>query len=56
LPPREYTASVPPEEAANAGEGTKFPDFSVRVDPLNWLLLGRLGFELEVELLELLTV
>lgn len=27
----------------------KIPDFSVRVDPLTWLLEGRLGFELEVE-------
>lgn len=32
------------------------PAFSVRVDPLNWLLLGRLGLELEVELLDWLTI
>lgn len=32
-----------------------FPDFSVRVDPLNWLLDGHLGFELEVEAFEWLT-
>jgi hypothetical protein len=32
------------------------PDFSVRVDPLNWLFYGELRFELEVELLEWMTV
>lgn len=32
------------------------PDFSVRIDPLNWLLQGRLGLELEFELLEWLTI
>jgi hypothetical protein len=32
------------------------PTFSVRVDPLNWLLDGHLGFEVEVGLLEWLTV
>jgi hypothetical protein len=32
------------------------PDFGVRIDPLNWLLYGRMGLELEVELLEWLTV
>jgi hypothetical protein len=31
------------------------PDFGVRIDPLNWLLFGRMGLELEVELLEWLT-
>ncbi len=32
------------------------PDFSVRVDPLNWLLYGSLRFELEVEVFEWMTV
>ncbi len=34
----------------------KFPDFSVRIDPLNWLLDGRLGIEIEVEAFEWLTI
>jgi hypothetical protein len=34
----------------------KFPDFSVRLDPFNWLLEGRLGLEIEVEMLEWLTL
>lgn len=31
-------------------------EFSVRFDPLNWLLLGRLSFELEVSIFKYLTV
>ncbi len=31
------------------------PDISVRIDPLNWLLAGRLGFELETEVWEFLS-
>ncbi|MET0385939.1 MAG: hypothetical protein ABW321_08265, partial [Polyangiales bacterium] len=31
-------------------------EYSVRFDPLNWLLLGRLGLELEVSLFKYLTV
>ena len=38
----------PPPPPAKDDEGVEFPGFSVRVDPLNWLLWGRLGFELEV--------
>jgi hypothetical protein len=34
----------------------RFPDFSVRVDPLNWLLEGHLGFEIEIEAFEWLTL
>ncbi len=43
--------------ASDAGSSTgfEFPDFSVRIDPLNWLLEGHLGFELEVEAYEWLT-
>lgn len=32
------------------------PPWSVRVDPFNWLLEGRLGFELEVGLLDFMSV
>lgn len=55
-----YAAS-PVEAPAGATSGTEaktgfeFPDFSVRIDPLNWLLEGQLGFELEVEAYEWLT-
>lgn len=31
-------------------------EYSIRIDPLNWLLLGRLAVELEVSLFEYLTV
>lgn len=31
------------------------PDFSVRIDPLNWIVEGQLGIELEVEAFEWLT-
>lgn len=33
-----------------------FPDFSIRVDPLNWIIYGKLGFELEFEVFEWLTL
>jgi hypothetical protein len=37
------------DAAGNDGdEGGGFPGFSIRIDPFNWLLEGRLGFELEV--------
>jgi hypothetical protein len=42
-PPTYYEPPPPPPK----DEGIEFPGFSVRVDPLNWLLWGRLGFELE---------
>lgn len=49
-----------PVEASYAGTQADdaaftFPDFSLRIDPLNWLLDGHLGFELEVEAFEWLT-
>jgi hypothetical protein len=40
-----YSEPPPPPPKDDAVE---FPGFSVRLDPLNWLLWGRLGFELEV--------
>ena len=52
--PQEAPVSV----AAAGSEPTelRFPDFSVRVDPLNWLLEGHLGFEIEIEAFEWLTL
>jgi hypothetical protein len=43
---------VEPEEGAGQGGGDDIPAFSIRIDPLNWLLEGRLGFELEVQVWE----
>lgn len=63
--PYAGTASVPtyaaapaeaPYVAPQAEQEVKFPDFSVRIDPLNWLLDGRLGIEIEVEAFEWLTI
>lgn len=44
-----YTTSEP-------DPGFRMPPFSVRVDPLNWLLEGRLGVELEAAVWEFVTV
>jgi hypothetical protein len=38
----------PPPPDPESDEGSGIPGFSVRVDPFNWLLAGRLGLELEV--------
>jgi hypothetical protein len=40
--------SEPPPPPPPKKDELEFPGFSVRVDPLNWLIEGRLGFELEV--------
>ena len=37
------------------GDGWSPTGFSVRIDPLNWLIEGRLGFELELGIWEFLT-
>lgn len=43
-----YGEPPPPPPAPGPEEGSKIPPFSIRLDPFNWLLEGRLGFELEV--------
>ncbi|MFO0568881.1 MAG: hypothetical protein U0263_24705 [Polyangiaceae bacterium] len=45
----------PPPPPRKQDDGFEIPGFSVRVDPFNWLLQGRLGLELEVELLDFMT-
>lgn len=40
----------PPPPPPKKKSKSRIPDWSVRVDPLNWLLEGRLGFELEMEI------
>jgi hypothetical protein len=44
-------ASYPPPEPDdedNGGDDFEMPPFSIRLDPFNWLIEGRLGLELEV--------
>jgi hypothetical protein len=44
-------ASYPPPEPDDEGRGGddfEIPPFSIRLDPFNWLIEGRLGLELEV--------
>ena len=52
-------ASAPQEDFESNTQVYRRPEkreFSVRFDPLNWLLLGRLSFELEVSIFKYLTV
>jgi len=52
---QEGNAGVPPP-VEQEEKGSKIPPFSIRIDPLYWLLTGRMGLELEVGLLKWLTV
>jgi hypothetical protein len=58
-PPR-HERYVPPdyeEEPDDYGGGSDEPhEFSVRIDPLNWLLSGRIGLELEYGLWEFISI
>lgn len=47
-----YGAQTPTPPAENSDR----PEFSVRLDPFNWVINGRLGLELEVEALDFMTV
>jgi len=52
-------ASYPPaepEENSRDGDGFTMPPFSIRLDPFNWLIEGRLGLELEVGVLDFMTI
>ncbi|HEY5960391.1 MAG TPA: hypothetical protein VIV60_27745 [Polyangiaceae bacterium] len=51
--PQIVEPPAPPEKEEKAFE---LPDFSVRVDPLNWIIEGRLGLELEVAAWKFITV
>ncbi len=44
---------LPPEPRRSK---SSFPDFSVRIDPLNWLLEGRLGLELELAPIDAISI
>jgi hypothetical protein len=47
----EPPAPPPPKD----DKGSSFPDMSVRVDPLNWIIYGRLGIELEAQVWKFIT-
>ncbi len=54
-----YAAAPPAEEPrVTAGGATRseFPDWSLQLDPANWLLYGRLGVHLEFAVLDWLTL
>ncbi len=46
----------PPPPEPEPKKGRAIPPFSIRIDPLHWLLEGRLGIELEVEALDFLSI
>lgn len=52
-PPYEPPPPPPPRDAS---PGSGIPDWSVRLDPFNWLIAGRLGLELEVAVWEFVSV
>lgn len=53
----EDASYPPPEPDRDRGDGGfKMPPFSIRLDPFNWLIEGRLGLELEVGVLDFMTV
>ena len=60
--PQPYTASPdaypgePPPPPRNPDDGFQRPDISIRIDPFNFLLEGRLGLELETQVYKFLTV
>jgi hypothetical protein len=49
-----YTAE--PDDDLDDGDDFEIPPFSIRLDPFNWLIEGRLGLELEVGVLDFMTV
>jgi hypothetical protein len=54
--PGGYPAGEPPPPPQNPDNGFQRPDISVRIDPFNFLLEGRLGLEIESELYKFLTL
>jgi hypothetical protein len=45
-----------PDDDGRGGDGFVMPPFSIRLDPFNWLIEGRLGLELEVGVLDFMTI
>jgi hypothetical protein len=54
--PPGYGYGYPPPPPRNPDEGFKVPEFSIRIDPFNWLLEGRLGLELETQVYKFVSV
>lgn len=54
--PTAYAYEPPPPPPPQNPDASKRPDISIRIDPFNFLLEGRLGLELETQLLDFLTV
>lgn len=54
--PSAYPGGDPPPPPQRPDEGLQRPEISVRIDPFNFLLEGRLGLELETEVYKFLTV
>jgi hypothetical protein len=55
-PPGYGYGYPPPPPPQRPDEGFQVPEFSVRVDPFNWLLEGRLGLELETQVYKFVSV
>ena len=54
--PNSYAGEPPPPPPQNPDEGFQKPEMSVRIDPFNFLLEGRLGLELETQLYKFLSL
>jgi hypothetical protein len=54
-PPPGYGYGPPPPPPPRDDSEFEFPGFAVRVDPLNWIIGGRLAFEIEVGIWEIIT-
>lgn len=51
-----YYNEPPPPPPRRPDNGFKIPEFSVRIDPLNWILAGRLGVQLESQVWKFISV
>lgn len=51
-----YNQPPPPPPRKPESSGFEMPDISVRVDPFNWLIAGRLGFEIESSVWKFISV
>ncbi len=56
LPPLDYSSAPPPPPPQKPSGGFEMPPWSARIDPFNWLIEGRLGLELEIGILDFLSV
>jgi hypothetical protein len=52
----EFEAEDDPYADKKSGNDFEMPAFSIRMDPFNWLIEGRLGFELEVAVWKFISV